>query len=228
MLPRPSRAGSGPRGATRGPADPDRPRPTGPARPAAETFGLNGGDTPEQLDLARTVLGRALGARVDVVNDAALVGLAAGRDAVVGMVVGTGAVVVGTRPDGSTVTADGHSWLLGDFGSSAGLVREALRAVLRAHDAGTVAGDPLLPALLEAFGAAGAEHLAVVATGVVGPSGWGDHAPRVFGALAAGSPLAAALVAAGVDLPFEVLQAPPVLGALRLAGHAGPVHLDEV
>ncbi|HEY0186356.1 MAG TPA: BadF/BadG/BcrA/BcrD ATPase family protein [Cellulomonas sp.] len=149
--------------------------------------GLHGGDTAEILDTTRRVLTAELGAEVLVVNDAELLGPAAGERHCIRMIAGTGAVVLGTRADGSVLSADGYSWLLGDFGSGAGLVRESLRAVLEGYDAGTLGGDPLLRLLLQAFEAHDPAHLSVRATQHAGADAWGAHAPQVFTAWHQGS-----------------------------------------
>jgi N-acetylglucosamine kinase-like BadF-type ATPase len=158
--------------------------------------GIHGCDTPFHLDVATVVLSRELGIPVLVVNDAELLGYAAGAAASIQIIAGTGAIVLGHTATGAVVTADGYSWILGDIGSAAALVREGLRGVLDAHDAGTDEGDPLMPALLDAFSAVDASSLAMAATEIAGASTWGAHAPLVFRAADAGSAIATRVISA--------------------------------
>ncbi|WP_275092119.1 BadF/BadG/BcrA/BcrD ATPase family protein, partial [Microbacterium sp. K36] len=61
------------------------------------------------------------------------------------LIAGTGAVALGVDPSGARLV-DGWGPELGDFGSGSWLGREALRAVLRAHD-GLAAPTALTAAL---------------------------------------------------------------------------------
>lgn len=66
------------------------------------------------------------------------------------LIAGTGAAAGALRARRLIRTADGHGWLLGDDGSGFWLGREAVRATLRALDAGKPLG-PLTTSVLEAL-----------------------------------------------------------------------------
>jgi glucosamine kinase len=70
------------------------------------------------------------------------------------------ASVVGVADHRLTRTADGHGWLLGDDGSGFWLGREAVRATLRALDAGEPPGHLAGSVLRELAGAGTVEELA--------------------------------------------------------------------
>jgi glucosamine kinase len=86
--------------------------------------------------------------RVVIVSDAMLVLPAAGVDAGVAVICGTGSVAVGTA-GGRSVQAGGWGYLLGDEGSGYWIVREALRELLGRRDRSAplgVLGEQLVPA----------------------------------------------------------------------------------
>src|SRR5699024_1596629 len=89
------------------------------------------------------------GGDVTVVNDAQLLVPAAGHDAGVAVIVGTGSIVVGSSPTDSMLVSGGHGWLFGDPGSAPGLVREAVRLLLTRRD--QAADDDVLGRLLTEF-----------------------------------------------------------------------------
>ncbi|MGN6198896.1 MAG: N-acetylglucosamine kinase, partial [Humibacter sp.] len=94
----------------------------------------------------------------------------------------------------------GHGWLLGDWGSGPGLVRDALIRTLAAMDAGAGPGDdPLIAGLLAHHNAGSAAELAASATLAASPDDWGSAAMRVFEADRAGSALAGATIAHAAD-----------------------------
>ncbi|WP_104088623.1 N-acetylglucosamine kinase [Arthrobacter sp. GMC3] len=132
-----------------------------------------------------------------VVNDAELVVPAAGLQSGIGMIAGTGSVVVGRHAQtGAGLSAGGWGWVLGDEGSASALVRDAARAVLTAADRG-LAPDLLAPALLDAFGVSDLGQLAMVMSWDGGVETWAPHAPLVFEAAASGSALASGVITAG-------------------------------
>ena len=85
------------------------------------------------------------------VNDAALLVPAAGLDSGLGVIAGTGSIGVGRDAHGAAIITGGWGWVIGDEAGAAGIVREATRAALFAHDDG-LPDDGLLAALLDAFG----------------------------------------------------------------------------
>src|SRR5207302_3900726 len=100
------------------------------------------------------------GARIEVVHDARLVLAAAGLEAGVVLIAGTGSVAWGLSPDGTEARAGGWGHLLGDDGSGYWVVREAARRALAEHDRGLPPG-PSARRLLSATGAADPLELTV-------------------------------------------------------------------
>jgi N-acetylglucosamine kinase-like BadF-type ATPase len=188
-----------PRGAAQwlGPRILDSLAAVGPAPAAALAVGAHGCETSEQCDRLSGAVRALLGIPVTVVNDAELLIPAAGLEHGIGVVAGTGSIAVGRhRETGAYLKAGGWGWVLGDEGSGSALVREAARAVLDAADADRPA-DVLQEALLSSFGQPGLDELAAAMSWDGGVETWGAHAPAVFDAADAGSPLAAAVVSAG-------------------------------
>jgi glucosamine kinase len=77
---------------------------------------------------------------VTIVSDATLVLPAAGLDAGVAVICGTGSVAVGSHGD-RTVQVGGWGYLLGDEGGGYWIVREALRVLLARRDRSCPAGE---------------------------------------------------------------------------------------
>lgn len=140
------------------------------------------------------------------VNDAALLPAAAGLDEGLGLIAGTGSIGVGRDATGDYVITGGWGWVIGDEAGAAGIVREATKAALRAHDF-SEKDDGLLAALCSAFGVADAERLARAVNDEPTMDNWGPKAPAVFAAADAGSALAASVIeAAGANLASLVDQ----------------------
>ncbi|MFI2433470.1 N-acetylglucosamine kinase [Streptomyces sp. NPDC018693] len=183
--------------------------------PAALAVGAHACETPRQCADIRAGVQDLLGVPALVVGDAELLVPAAGVDKGVGLVAGTGSVAVGRLPDGTPVQVGGWGAVLGDEGGAAGLVREAARAAWAAHDRGE-APDPLALGLLSAFGVPEVPALGAALESATDVSAeWGRHAPVVFAAAEAGSPLARSVIA----------EAGRALAALvaRLAARGVPV-----
>lgn len=138
------------------------------------------------------------GYRAVAVNDAALLVPAAGFEAGLGVISGTGSIAVGRNAEGGHVITGGWGWVIGDEAGAAGLVREATRAALAAHDDG-LPDDGLLGALTAAFGVTDAERLARAVNDEPTMDNWGPRAPAVFGAAEAGSALAAGVIDAAAE-----------------------------
>ncbi|GAA2090310.1 BadF/BadG/BcrA/BcrD ATPase family protein [Pseudolysinimonas kribbensis] len=160
--------------------------------PRAVGIGAQGLDTAEIAEEFAAALGAA-GIRARCVNDAALLVPAAGLETGIGVIAGTGAIGVSTAADGRPLITGGWGWIIGDEAGSAGIVREATRAALLAHDDGEP-DDGLLAALLGAFGVADAERLARAVNDEATMDNWGPAAPAVFAAADAGSAGAARVV----------------------------------
>lgn len=171
------------------------------ALPAGETIrslaigaqGLDRAEVAYGLEQALRAHGHAL---VRCVNDAALLVPAAGLDAGIGLIAGTGAIGVGTDESGTPLVTGGWGWVIGDEAGAAGLVREAVRTALLAHDDGEP-DDGLLAALLSDFDVDDAERLARAVNDEPTMANWAPHAPAVFRAADAGSALAAQIIADG-------------------------------
>jgi N-acetylglucosamine kinase-like BadF-type ATPase len=168
--------------------------PTG-ARPSAVAVGGHACETPRQCALIRSALRPHFDVTTSVVGDAELLVPAAGLDKGVGLVAGTGSVAVGRFADGTPVQVGGWGALLGDEGGAAGLVREAVRAVWAAHDRGEEP-DALALGLLSGFDVPEVPALGAALEHTTAASAdWGRHAPAVFAAAEAGSPLARTVIA---------------------------------
>ncbi|WP_435612327.1 N-acetylglucosamine kinase [Streptomyces sp. bgisy159] len=165
--------------------------------PAAVAVGAHACETHRQCARLRAAVAELLGVPARVVGDAELLVPAAGLDQGVGLVAGTGSVAVGRLPDGTSVQVGGWGAVLGDEGGAAGLVRQAARAVWAAHDRGEPP-DPLTLALTGAFGVVEVPALGAALESATDVSAeWGRHAPVVFAAAEAGSPLARSVIAEG-------------------------------
>lgn len=160
--------------------------------------GAHGCDTRAQCaDFAADLAGSSPASFV-VVNDAELLVPAAGLGRGIGLVIGTGSIVVGEDEDGSLLSAGGWGWLLGDPGSAPALVREAARAVLAAADRGDRL-DSLGKGLCAAYGVATPLQLAYRLTAVRQITEWAQAAPVVFESARQGSQLASDVLRAQAD-----------------------------
>ena len=92
-------------------------------------------------------------------------------------------------PAARFMAAGGWGWVLGDDGGASALVREATKAALYARDDGKP-DDGLLGALVKDYGVADAERLTRIVNDEPTMDNWAPHAPAVFAAADAGSPLA--------------------------------------
>jgi glucosamine kinase len=144
---------------------------------------------------------------------------AAGFDAGVAVICGTGSVAVGVDGERS-VQAGGYGYLLGDEGSGYWLVREALRLLLSRRDRGCPLGE-LGDQLLAATGSAdlGALQRRYYAQ---------PHLPREWARSARGADSLAALAAAAVaELAAPNPEHLPVVLAGGLMGNARYRHAVE-
>lgn len=159
-------------------------------------IGLHGADSPHQLDLAERVLRKCLPCmHVRVVNDAELLGPAAGISQALNLVVGTGTVAVGRSVDGTLLRADGYGygWLLSDFGSAPALIREAVREILHRsilQGEESVLNDVFTRRLLQVLEARDIYQLTIAFGSHAGEKAWGDLAPILFSSLEEGSDIA--------------------------------------
>jgi N-acetylglucosamine kinase-like BadF-type ATPase len=100
---------------------------------------------------------------------------------------------VAADASGNPLLAGGWGWVLGDEGGAAALVRDATRAALSAREDGD-GDDGLLGALETAYGVSSPEGLARAVNDNPTVANWAPHAPAVFSAADAGSPLARQVV----------------------------------
>ncbi len=127
------------------------------------------------------------------VNDVELLGPAAGYDDAIAVIVGTGSKVVAHTADGEPLSAGGYGFLLSDPGSAPALARDAVRAILDAHDEGDEV-DALGRALMDHFAVDDVIALSYAFTNHPKLTVWGALAPLVFAAADAGSALAASVI----------------------------------
>jgi glucosamine kinase len=153
------------------------------------------------------------GARVEVVHDTRLVLAAAGLDAGIVLIAGTGSVAWGRSPSGAEARAGGWGHLLGDEGSGYWVAREAIRRALAEHDRGSGPG-PAARALLAASGAADPLELTALFHAERAPERWAalSHAlleadASLVAATASALAVQARTAAARLSLPGPVVLA---------------------
>jgi N-acetylglucosamine kinase-like BadF-type ATPase len=133
------------------------------------------------------------GGRVLAVNDVELVAPAAGLERAIAVIVGTGSKIVGHDESGAVVSAGGHGFLLSDPGSAASLARDAVRAVLDAHDDGDEP-DVLGRDLMAYFEVGDVVDLSYAFTADARMSSWAALGPLVFDSAEAGSQIATSVI----------------------------------
>ncbi|SDQ15593.1 N-acetylglucosamine kinase [Leucobacter chromiiresistens] len=165
---------------------------------AALTVGAHGCDSEAQIQAFRAALELHHLGPLLVLNDALLVGPAAGYTDAVGIIAGTGSIVVGRTPNGEHLTAGGYGWMIGDPGSAPGIARESMRAVQREHDTGKRPGL-LARRLMEHFAASTVDDLSLVFTHSATMHRWAEAAPVIFAAASDGSRLARRVIGTAAD-----------------------------
>ncbi len=165
---------------------------------SALVVGAHGIDSARVADDLARELRRLSGGTVRVLNDAGLVGPAAGYPgAVVTVIAGTGSIVLAMNDAGVEVRLGGHGYLLGDEGSAPALVRDVVRELLREWDRGHP-DHIALSHLIDAMGLPQSEEpeedLAAELNRRHSITDWGRLAPAVFAAADAGSLLADAVI----------------------------------
>lgn len=100
-------------------------------------IGAAGSQSEGARETLQSILSRLLpGAGSMIVHDARLPLAALGRQSGIVIASGTGSSAYGRSSDGREALAGGWGYLLGDEGSGYGIVREAMRAMLRRDDLG--------------------------------------------------------------------------------------------
>lgn len=187
---------------------------------AAACVGAAGSDTPALRARLHRLLEPLLpGTRLLVVHDAALVLPAAGKVHGIALIAGTGSVAWGRARDGREARAGGWGHLLGDEGSGYWMVREAVRRILGAADAGR-GGGSLAEAILARAGTPNASELIRLFPEDPHPAAWARHAPAVLATAAAGDAEAAAIVAEAAAYLAEL-----VATVAKGLGEEGPIVL---
>jgi len=159
----------------------------GDLHPQACCAGAAGAEVPAARERLESLLARMLpGCRLAVVHDTRLVLAAAGLDAGIALVAGTGSVAYGRTADGRESQRGGWGWMLGDDGSGVWVTREAAREVMERADAGRPLG-PLGEALLAACGAADTLELTANLHAFREPMQWAALASAVFDTVQADS-----------------------------------------
>jgi N-acetylglucosamine kinase-like BadF-type ATPase len=168
--------------------------------------GAAGADGTESVTtMVRLIADRVPGAQVSVVHDARLVLAAAGLDAGVALIAGTGSVAWGRRADGAHTRAGGWGHLLGDEGSGYRVAIDAVRHALDRMDAGAPV-DALTAALLDRCGLTAREQLIDFVYARQDRRYWAERAAVVTALAARGDPAAAAIVAAAADALAAIAQ----------------------
>jgi glucosamine kinase len=152
----------------------------GETHPDACCAGAAGAEVPAARDHLQALLERSLpGCRVAVVHDTRLVLAAAGLDAGIVLIAGTGSVAYGLAADGREARRGGWGWMVGDEGSGVWIAREAARSVLARADDGLEPGA-LGESLLAACGADDAQALVTALHAMHEPRQWAALAAVVF------------------------------------------------
>ncbi len=179
--------------------------------PAVLCIGAAGaGGTKEKTELAAALQAAGVTQRL-LIEDDGMIALVAGTlgEPGVCIVAGTGSLAVGLTREGRRARAGGWGYLLGDEGSGYAIGRDALAAILRAHDG---RGEPtaLAQPLMATLGLAAPEQLSTFMYG------------RDFGRekIARLAPQVAAAAAAGDRVAAEIMQR----AGRELASLAATVH----
>ena len=171
-----------------------------PATPDACCAGSAGAEVPSGRAMLERVLGSALPeSRISVVHDTRLVLAAAGFDAGIALIAGTGSVAYGRDRDGREARAGGWGWLLGDEGSGTWIVRQAARELMRRRDAGEPPGA-MGEALMEASGTRSLDALQGALYRKGEPGQWAALAGAVFESAEADDSAATIVENAAVEL----------------------------
>jgi glucosamine kinase len=131
----------------------------GEIHPVTCCAGAAGAEIPAARERLRELIEvRLPDCRVIVVHDTRLVLAAAGLEAGIALIAGTGSVAYARTAEGQEARRGGWGWMVGDEGGGVWVAREAVRLLLARADDGVEVGA-LGAALLEACGAADARQL---------------------------------------------------------------------
>jgi len=193
----------------------------GTIHPDACCAGAAGAEVPDARTRLQALLERMLpGCRLSVVHDARLVLAAAGINAGIALIAGTGSVAYGRTANGRETQRGGWGWMIGDDGGGAWITREASREVIGRAESGRPVG-PLGEAILAACGARDSRELIANLHAMHEPMQWAGVASAVF-ASANADPAASEVVhraaAALAQLARQVQDALGLEGPVVLAG----------
>ena len=142
--------------------------------------GAAGAEAPYARERLRDFLAtRFPGIPTCVVHDSHLVLAAAGRDAGIALIAGTGTVAYARAVDGREARRGGWGWMIGDEGGGVWITREAARLVMTRSQAGEGIGA-LGEALLAACAADGPEQMIASLHERSEPMEWAALAATVF------------------------------------------------
>ncbi len=141
--------------------------------------GAHGTDTVSQCERLQRELEALLPADVLALNDAELLLPAAGRSHGIGLVSGTGSIVIGYGPGDELISVGGWGGFLSDEGSATGLFLDAARALVRARDRGEPA-DPMEQVLLELCELGELRDLPAALGDMGSPTGWAHLVPTLY------------------------------------------------
>ncbi|SEQ01887.1 BadF-type ATPase [Faunimonas pinastri] len=184
--------------------------------PAMIVVGAHGCDSAEDCEAFQAHLAEHTAASVLVLNDSELLLPAAGVEAGISVIAGTGSIAVARRPDATMMSAGGWGWFLGDEGSASGLVRDAAKALRSAMDKGETS-DPLGSALLASLGITDPLTIGRAIMNEGSASKVGRHVHAVFAAAQQGSGLAASVIRDGGEA--LALLVDRLIGRGAVGGH---------
>jgi glucosamine kinase len=191
----------------------------GDVQPDACCAGAAGAEVPAARSRLHALLERHLPRTpLCVVHDTRLVLSAAGLDAGIALIAGTGAVAYARSADGREAQRGGWGWMLGDEGSGVWIAREAARLLMMRTEKGVSRGQ-LGDALLAASGVDEAPQLLGVLHAMHEPREWAVLAQVVFDTATADPGAGDIIRRAAVELTRLVVPLRPLVdGPVVLAG----------
>ncbi|MDR3372872.1 MAG: sugar kinase [Ancalomicrobiaceae bacterium] len=164
---------------------------------AAIAIGAHGCDDADECLAFERAFAARTSVPVRVVNDAELMPLALDLTGQIGIVAGTGSIAVCRTAAGEMLVAGGWGWIIGDEGSAASLVREAVRVIADHFDAGGSRHEPLIDLIFDALQVPAVPRLGSSLSALQTAAEIGRHAEVVFEAANRGSDLALRVIRDG-------------------------------
>lgn len=171
---------------------------------SAAGVGAHGCDSEAECTELQTELEKLLPCPVRVVNDAALLRYLLSEPADAALVLGTGSILVASKPGKPSTYVGGWGWLLGDDGAAWGVVRNAVRLLTETADQDGPP-DPLLGEIAEATGHTNLRTIVDVMQREPAAK-WASWAPLVFRAAINGSAAASEALELGVTHSVELVR----------------------